>query len=252
MERRRRELMAGFGVALTSFLTLGCRLRPTPMVTTCYAPLAPTPTQTPMITCYTVVPVVTVTPTVVVESSPDWGHLRALWLDLDGIAEVAGDNERGPEERDRLIAEHEATLGRLVAAGLVDEAVAADMQVAYAEAAFHVWRLNSNMTCYVPAPYPEYSIESRAELLLQAQLLEEMAAKAALDADTVTEARAAIERDIAYMSLTAEEQKALIDRIVEEAGQGGDYPSLDEVELEVPPASAEAARVLVQLLLGKE
>jgi hypothetical protein len=270
VERRRRELMAGFGVALASFLTLGCRPKPPTPIVTCYAALPAPTTPTPLVTCYTVVPVTTptpvgtpvitcyaagplrtVTPTVVAEDQPDWRHLRSLWLDLEGIADVAGDDEEGSKERDRLIAEHQATLARLVAAGVLDEAVAADMQTAYAEAAYHVWRLNANITCYVPAPGPDYGVASRAELLTQAEVLEELATKAALDAATVGEARAAIERDIAYLSMPAEDQQALADRIVAEAGEGGEFPSLEEVEMAVPPASAEAARVLVLLLLGQ-
>lgn len=254
MELRRRQLMAGFGVALTSFLTLGCGLkRPTPIVT-CYAalpPPTPEPSPSPAITCYTVVPGVTVTPTVVVQADADWQRLRSLWLDLDTIASNAGDDELGPQVRDEYIAEHQTALDHLVDRGVLDTAVAADMQTAYSEAAFHVWRQNSNITCYVPAPPPDYYVASRAELVTQAQVLEEMATEAALNSDTVAEARAAIERDIAYMAMSGEEQQALAERIIAEMGSGGEYPDLGETGLEVPPSSAEAARALVRLLLGQ-
>lgn len=273
MDRKRRRFMAGFGIALSSFLGLGCQVpvpmtcyapvEPTPSpgpndtpVVTCYAPLVPTPTpqqiQTPKVTCYTVVPIATITPTVLVEAGADWRYLRDLWYGLDELASVASDEDEGIEKRDLLISEHEATLANLVNAGAVDPAVAEAMQVAYAEAAFHVWRSNTNLTCYVAPPRPEYTVQGRAELLRQAEVLEELAASAAIDADTVAEARAAIERDLAYLTMSDAEQDELAQRIIDEAGESGDYPEWEEIELRVSPANAEAARILVQLLLGKQ
>jgi len=224
MKSTRREFMAAIGVALGSLLAARCGR------TSCYIPAEPTPA---------------------VSMGEDWDALRQPWQDLDLLARDAQDLEKGEQTLGRLIADHRAALDTLVRSGELDPAVADDMQLAFTSAAQHVWRLNAPITCYIPAPYPDYHVASSSDLAQQAELLGEMAARSDIDPATVEQARAAIERDIAFLSMSGDEQQALIDAVVQAVGEGGDYPSLAELDLDAPPESVEAARALVALLLGQ-
>lgn len=214
--------MRVLGATLASLLTSRC----TP---TCYIPVTAGPTG---------------------QEDP-WDSLRRPWEDLDLLARDAKDMERGEATRDRLIAEHRAALDALVASGELAPAVADDLQAAFDGAARHVWRANAPITCYLPAPYPEYGVEGSRDLARQAEILAEMAAQSDLDPQTVAEAQASIERDIAFLAMPAEEQQALINAVVEAGGDSRDWPTLAELDLEIPPESMEAARILVELLLGE-
>jgi len=272
MPQNRRELMRRLGIALASLTTLSCApltlIRRTPVVT-CYAP--PPPTKTPMVTCYTVVSLTTATATPVMAcyevapmgsatpappalnfDTPEWDEVRGLWGSFDSLAKQAGDSERGQAALERMTSQHQELLNQLTAMGELDASVADEMQVAFSEAAFHVWRSNAPITCYIPAPYPEYQIQGRGSLVEQAAVLEEMAARSQIDATTVTQAQAAIARDIAYLMLSAEQKQALAQDVVEESGQDSrEWPTLEELELQVPPECAEAARILAALLLER-
>lgn len=57
---------------------------------------------------------------------------------------------------------------------------------------------------------------------------------------------------MAFLSMPREEQQALIDAVVRAAGNTQDWPSLAELDLDIPPESVEAAQVLVHLLLGEK
>lgn len=223
MKTTRRDFMHLLGVTLASLLTSRC----TP---TCYTPT-------------------TLGPTV---QKDLWHSLRQPWEDLDLLARDAHDMEKGQQTLDRLIAEHRAALDALVQSGELDPAIADDLQAAFDGAARHVWRANAPMTCYVPAPYPEYRVEGSSDLARQAEILAEMAAQSDLDAETVAQAQASIERDIAFLTMSTEEQQALIDAVVQASGDSMNWPTLAELDLEIPPESAEAARILMQLLLEKK
>jgi hypothetical protein len=164
------------------------------------------------------------------------GRLRSCWLKLDWLARRArGDYERGERARDELVAEHRAALDDLVATGELHAAVADQMQVAFREASYHVWRSNAPMTCYI-APPVEY--DARRDLIRQAELLYETASD--LDPVVVEEIQAAIERDIAFFKATA--------------GLGAGSKLIEQFkasEIEASPEAAEAARILVDLLLGE-
>jgi len=216
MPMTRREFLSAIGVALASLLTSRC-------LPSCYTPVPPAMTPT--------------------GQGDDWDRLRRCWWDLDLLARDARDLEKGQQALQKFTAEHRAALDALVAAGQVSPEVADDLQVAFEGAAYHVWRANAPITCYIIAP-PLYEFQSNVDLAQQAELLEEMAKKGALDPDTVARARAAIERDIAWRSLTAEEQEAIL-----EAAQQAKYPPLEELGLEIPASAREAARILVELLL---
>ena len=169
------------------------------------------------------------------DDSPQ-GRLRSCWLRLDWLARQArGDYERGEQARDELVANHRAALDDLVAAGEVDAAVADQVQVAFDEAAFHAWRSNAPMTCYMALPV-EYG--GRDDLLQQAELLRKTAS--GLDPAVVEEVQAAIARDIALFEAAAGPEAGA--KLIEQFETG---------EIKASPEAVEAARILVDLLLGR-
>ena len=169
------------------------------------------------------------------DDSPQ-GRLRSCWLRLDWLARQArGDYERGEQARDELVANHRAALDDLVAAGEVDAAVADQVQVAFDEAAFHAWRSNAPMTCYMALPV-EYG--GRDDLLQQAELLRKAAS--GLDPAVVEEVQAAIARDIALFEAAAGPEAGA--KLIEQFETG---------EIKASPEAVEAARILVELLLGR-
>jgi hypothetical protein len=255
MEPNRRQFIQGVGVMLASLVTTRCAppaacyvpviaFTPTPEPPTRYEPAPPTPT------CYTPAPP-TSTPTPAGRRGKAWDRLRKPWHDLDRLARDAGDLERGERTRERLIDDHRAALDDLVSAGELAPAVADEMQAAFAGAAYHVWRGNAPMTCYEPAPGPDYQVESGSDLARQADLLAEMAGKSAIDPATIAQAQAAIQRDVVFLAMTVQEQRALLERVQQAAGDTWDFPTLSELTLDIPPESAEAARILVELLLER-
>lgn len=181
------------------------------------------------------------------------GRLRTCWLRLDWLAQATQDcdnYEPGEKALARLVADHQAALDELVAAGELDAAVANQVQTAFGAAAYHVWRSNVPITCYEPV-LVDYTPTSSDQLAQQAELLAEMAESGDLDSSTVMQAQAAIERDIAFLSLSSEETQALYDELIEAVGDGYDFPTFDELDLEITAEATEAARFLVELLLGK-
>jgi hypothetical protein len=211
------------------------------------------------VTCYTVEPAPTVTPvdqhvkqtdvlsdTVEVDDlDPDTvkqarsavgrERLRACWLRLEVLAQQAeGEIEQSQQAREGLGAEHRAALDELVEVGELGTDVAEQVQIAFAEAAFHVWRSNAPITCYegLPAAY-----KPRDDLVLQAQALVETTDD--LDPRVVERVQAAIARDVAFFGAV-------------EVGESqvGELAALWESgEIEASPEAIEAARFLIELLL---
>ena len=201
MRHSRRDFIRYVGVMLASLVARGCR-------PTCYAPAVtppPNPSAPP--------------------PNPEWAALRECWLELGNPSlQSPADDDYSRKLRRR----HAAALEALVAAGELDAAVAEDITVAFEEAMAHIKRQLA--TCYIALP-PEFV--PREDLMHQAALLEEMAAKGAIDPSTVALAQAALERDVAWLAQFHAGQRP---------GELG--------ELEVDPTSAEAARILVDLLVG--
>jgi hypothetical protein len=163
-------------------------------------------------------------------------RLRACWLRLDELAQQSReDNRRAEQAMDSNLADHRAALGALVAAGELNPAVAGQVQLAFAEAVNHVWRSNALMTCYIAIPG---TFPSAERVVRQADLLAEMAARGDLDPASVAQARAAIERDVAFLALYRERMRS--------GGGGGQLPPFDQ--LQIPAEAAEAARFLVDLM----
>ena len=179
-------------------------------------------------------------------------RLRRSWQRFGWLEEQASDwsdYEKGEKAREELVSEHRAALDELVAAGELDADVADLVQEAFDGAAYHVWRANCGMTCYEAMPGPEYTPYASSQLVAQAEILADLADDATIDQETVAQAQAAVEQGIAFLGLSNEEEKALYDELIEAAGESHDYPPFNELELEITPEAAEAARFLVELLL---
>ncbi len=245
MSPSRREFIANVGVALAGMMLSRCR----PPVVTCYVPaeITVTPTSTTMSP--------TPTPLAGGGDSPR-DRLRACWSAFDHLGEYTRETWEYPGKADELLeqlqGDHRAALDELVAAGEMEAAVANQVQSAYFEASWHIWRLNSAATCYEPV-IVAYTPTSADQLVTQAELLAELGASSGIDPATLKHAQAAIERDIAFLALSSQETQALYDELIATAEASGNYgfPSFDELELEVTPEAAEAARFLVELLLGQ-
>jgi hypothetical protein len=216
MPPTRRDFIRYVGLFLASAIVRSCR-------PTCYTPgplSSPTRSPSPIQpTCYVVAP-----PSPTPPLNERWAALRDCWYSLDDPRlQSFEDNEFIVALRGR----HQESLDALVAVGDLEPAVGEEIGVAFEQAVAHIQR---NMaTCYIALPAEYYP---RADLLSQEALLEEMAARSDIDPATVEQARAALARDIEWLSQF-------------EAGQ---VPgALEEIE---PDANAiEAARILVELLL---
>jgi hypothetical protein len=171
-----------------------------------------------------------------------------VWYDLDLLERDARDYERGEATLARMIDNHSAALATLQQNGEIDSAVADDLQVAFEGAAYHVWRSNAPMTCYIFMMDPAH--EANVDLALQAELLQGLASRNEIDEATVQRIQDAIERDIAYLAMPAEDQQALVYAVIQAGDGSGELPSLTDLDLDIPPDAATAAGMLVELLLG--
>jgi hypothetical protein len=118
-------------------------------------------------------------------------QLQEMWQFL---SEHSGQFDVFPEDDrqgDAFKARHRAALHGLVAAGELPAPVAERLQVAFTEAVLHVW--HSQSLCYMIYPMEAYP---RGDLLARAKALVEL--ETGLDDETVGQARAALERDIAF------------------------------------------------------
>ncbi len=176
------------------------------------------------------------------------GRLRRCWLRLDNLAEATKkDYERGERLKAELAAGHRSALDDLVSSGELTATVADHIQAAFDEALYHVWRANAPITCYEPA-IVNYTPTSADQLVQQSSLLAGIAKRGDLDPETVQRARTAIERDIAFLSLTSQETDELYQVLQEAAGDSFRFPPFEELALEIPVEAIEAARFLVDLL----
>jgi hypothetical protein len=206
MRTTRREFIRRVGIALGSLMAIRC--------VSCYAPIEPTgsppapwPTES--------------------GADPNWGVLRVCWLDLDNPKLQSFE---GTDFSRELRQRHADALADLVDSGEIDAAVAAEIDAAFEEAIAHIQRQQA--TCYIALP-PEFT--PRDDLMQRAEILEMMAAEGGIDSETVAQAQAALERDIAWLAQF----------------HAGETPG--ELEgIEITPEAAEAARILVKLLLGDQ
>ncbi|MBN1955871.1 MAG: hypothetical protein JW900_12600 [Anaerolineae bacterium] len=177
-------------------------------------------------------------------------RLRDCWLRFDWLAaetRKTWDSNDYDGPREQLLQEHQSALEELVNTGELTRAVADELLAGFNAAAYHVWRSNVPITCYEPVMI-DYQPTSAAQLVRQAEVLEELARGGSIDADTVATAQETITRDIAFLTLSNEQQQALYEEIL--AG-GSPYPDFSEIPLDIAPEEAEAAQYLVELLLGE-
>jgi hypothetical protein len=176
-------------------------------------------------------------------------RLRDCWLSLEKLAQqTQKDFEQAEQMNQGLLEDHRSALDDLVAAGEIHSAAADQVQIAFEEATYHVWRSNAPITCY-EAVLVDYTPTSSQQLKQQITLLTEISEQGDIDERTIAQVQKAIERDIAFLSLTDEETQSLYEKLIPAAGDTYDFPSLDELDLEITPESIEAAHFLVELLL---
>jgi antitoxin component of RelBE/YafQ-DinJ toxin-antitoxin module len=147
--------------------------------------------------------------------------LREYWLDLKNAAFVR-------DNASLLRTEYAGILQTMVASRQLDAAVAEEIGIAFDQAVEHI---SQRAACYEPLP-PEFA--PRQDMSAQAVALTEMAQRSSVEPATVERARAALERDVAWLSRF-------------QAGQTPD--SLQAVE--ATPAETEAARILVEILMNR-
>jgi hypothetical protein len=265
MALTRREFIKSVGIVLASLMHVRCtaivqKRATSTAVITCYEPVAPpvTPTPTGQLVQRTAI-LSDVTKTGDVDPNTirqayvalNRDRLRACWVALDRLAErAAQDGERSERGRKQLVAEHRAVLDELVTVGELTGAVADQVQIAFTEAAYHIWATHVPLICYEPMMV-DYKPASSDQLAQRVALLAEMTEQGDLDSIAIAQARADIERDIAFLSLFAAEGEAVYDKL--RAGTDGApfFPPFDELDLEIAPEAAQAARFLVDLLLDK-
>jgi hypothetical protein len=170
-------------------------------------------------------------------------RLRTCWLGLKEVEITFHSDYRGGQEAsDRLRTDHRAALDKLVEAGELDVSSAEHVQLIFDEAVYHIER--SMGTCYESIPMPDYLPAARGQVMQQTELLAEMAAESDLDPQTVAQAQATLERDIAFLNLSEAERRALY----ADLATGTPYPRFDELDMEIDPNAAKAAAFLIELL----
>ncbi len=247
MSYNRRRFIKSVGVTLASLIV--SRALPACTSSTTSDTAQPPATPTTNVARATCIPS-TIDDTA--QPHPARERLRDCWLRLDWLAQETreswGSDAQGEQTREQLASDHQVALDELVAVGELDAAVAGRVQLAFGAAAYHVWRSNTLSNCY-DSMTVDYTPTSADQLVQQADLLAEMADKGDLDPDTVARVQAVIQRDMAFLSLSQAETRALYDALYEAAGDTHDFPSLEELALEIAPAAVEAACFLAQLLL---
>jgi hypothetical protein len=182
-------------------------------------------------------------------SSSPIARIRDCWLRLEKVAEeTQKDFEQAEQMNQDLLGDHRSALDDLVAAGEISAAAAEQVQIAFQEATYHIWRSNAPITCYEPV-LVDYTPTSSEQLTQQVTLLTELAEHGDIDEKTIAQAQTALERDIAFLSLSNEETQSLYDKLIAAAGDTYNFPSFDNLDMEITPEAMEAARFLVELLL---
>jgi hypothetical protein len=207
----RRDFIRGFGVALASLLATRCVKLPG------FSSNAPG-----------------------TNSGSARDRLRQCWLAFDWFqARAEDDYERGDQARTSLLVAHQNALDDLVAGDELAQPVANQVQAAYDEAIEHLYaRRNPGVTCYTVTPTSMVTMQSRSQLLKQAELL---ADSRGLDPDAVAQAQAALAREMAILSLSG---AALGEQL------GSDTSLPDDFEIDISPEALAAAEFLTRLLLS--
>ncbi|MBN1440153.1 MAG: hypothetical protein JW929_12160 [Anaerolineales bacterium] len=242
----RRGFMKLFGVSLGSLLLTRCQRTETPA-----------PTELPVI-CYEPTGIRPPTDT----SPPQTASLRTLlrlcWLRFGELAQKTKENWKaepgenyGSQLAGKMNEDHRRILDDLTAAGEITAPVSDLIQEAYEAAVFHIWRLNTMMTCYEMVMV-DYAPASAANLVNQSGALTEAAAGTPIAPATLEKIRTALERDLAFYALTDAEVQALYEMLLKEYQDAGEtIPSFEDLDLALTPDVKAAARFLVDVLTGK-
>jgi hypothetical protein len=235
MSLTRRDFMKLFGVSVASLLLTRCRGNATA-------------TLTPEMTCYEPVAVTEIP--ILLSSARE--HLRSCWLRFGELAQTTlADEDMENTLGKQMIQDHRNALDELVAAGDISAPVADLVQEAYVGAVNHVWRSNIPVTCYAPTVV-DYLPVSAGILVKQSEILGQLAGQGRIDSETLAQAQAALEHDMAFYALSDEEVQVLYDRILKENQEAGQpVPSFEALQLELSPEAREAAQYILDLLAGK-
>jgi hypothetical protein len=231
----RRAFIRKLSIFLAALLTRGCLPQPTRHEALTPTALPdPTSTATPTVAPEPTRPTATATPTVTptlplprISPDPAWETVRECWYELNNPT-LWDRNSDWPGNE--LHQKHTYALESLVGAGKLDAAIAEQIDLTFVEVIVHIYH-GTRMVCYADPPR---EAPPRQNLYEQAALLEEMAVLADIAPSTVAQARAALERDIAWLA----------------QWRGGVHNPGPLEEMEVDPISAEVARTLVAILLG--
>jgi hypothetical protein len=251
MKLTRRESIKLFGISAASLFMTRCK-----PVVSCYAPLPPTATATPLepqqpqtvIKLDPLNPESTLTPIPLKFINPQ-GRLRELWGMFNELAEKT----KAAQDTENLLGttmihEHRSALDQLVEAGEISASVAELVQEAYAAAVYHVYRSNALITCYEPMMV-NYAPASAAVLVEQSAILADLAQQGNIDPGTLSNAQTALEHDLAFYYLDENQTQVLYDRIIQQIqAQGTGQPEFDQLELEVSPDAKAAALFIIELL----
>ncbi|MEW6093480.1 MAG: hypothetical protein AB1531_05895 [Chloroflexota bacterium] len=185
-------------------------------------------------------------------------RLRRCWMSFGELVQVSiEESNRANAENtfgQGLVAEHRTALDELVTSGEITVPVADLVHETYDAAVYHVWSTNIQSVCYdyMPALTNYYTSSSAEALVRQAEALEEVAAQGTIDPATLDKARAALEHDMAFYSLSEEEVSALHDRIINDwQTLGQTLPSFEEIDLDITAEAKAAALFIINLLTGK-
>jgi hypothetical protein len=124
---------------------------------------------------------------------------------------------------------HADALHALVSNGELSADVSKEINAAFEQAVAHIQRQMA--TCYIALP-PEFA--PREDLVQRITMLEEMAEESDVEAEAVREMREALERDLAWLAE------------IHAGGVPGEWEGIEADEV-----SIEAARILIELLLGE-
>lgn len=169
-----------------------------------------------------------------------WLALRECWTELKcGEDRSLGD----PPLPQDLQQRHTQALEALIASGELSFGVAERVKAAFLQTFNHIQA--SMSMCYMvmmPAEPP------RQDFVRQVAALEEMAGSSDLDPGAVGRVREALERDITWLAQPPDKRHPRdIAWLVQPPQDGGNPANVNDIEVDA--SSAEAARVLVELLL---
>jgi hypothetical protein len=234
----RRDFIKQVGIALASMMMVRCTgspggTQPDPDPTS-----APTPSPAPTPECV---------PFEVAGDSPR-ERLRSCWTSLDWLASQAQiGGQCGEGAQAQLKTAHIAALNELSGSGELTAPVREHIRAAFDEAVYHVWYSNAPISCY-ESMGPIYRLASREQIIERAKQLDEMASSSDIAPETIAQAQAALEHDIAFLNLSQAEEMTYT-RL---AMGGSDYPAYSELDLEIDPEATEAATFLLELLSGQQ